>query len=299
LTDKEYKLVKYPLRASARMDQWAEQAVGGLENRLEKAKHLFNVLTRGIRLRNQVSFSHLQTPCTAEKAFQLWSDPAETLTCQEFTFLYVALARSAGLDAYYVLVRKDHQGRLTHHACAGINLEGKAIMIDPAFLTFGINHQEYKFLDDVQTTGIFLSHFESREASAIGTKLAPELPEGFFGRAARLAESGDFEEAERALNAGLHLDPEGWAGYFIKGLLAWYKNDWQVVGKNMSRCTRLNPDYNAAHFALATALHRQGDLANARREYRIYLGGEELISDYASRSRKAIANIDSRLLKGS
>jgi hypothetical protein len=56
----------------------------------------------------------------------------------------------------------------------------------------------------------------------------------------------------------------------------------------------LNPNNSSTHYALAVALYRQGNLAEARDEYRFCLQDEPNAEDAAD-ARKAIAEINEAL----
>ncbi len=75
--------------------------------------------------------------------------------CGEMAVLYVAMARSVGLQANYVSVDIDDKGEKVYHACAACKFQGKYILIDPAYYSFDINHVDYKVMTDQEAVPHF------------------------------------------------------------------------------------------------------------------------------------------------
>ncbi|MDO8480409.1 MAG: transglutaminase domain-containing protein [Nanoarchaeota archaeon] len=91
-----------------------------------------------------------------DKSFREYATSLETLrrgkgVCGEQAFLYIAMARSVGLESGYVRVTRDYEDEKVHHGCASVNIERGSILVDPAYHQFDINHYEYTFLNDSQT----------------------------------------------------------------------------------------------------------------------------------------------------
>ncbi len=89
-----------------------------------------------------------------------YRDSLETKTsgegvCGEQAFLYVTMARLAGLKASWVIVDRDFRGRRVDHACAVVDIESQPILVDPAYQTFDIHHQKIKVLNDQQAERAF------------------------------------------------------------------------------------------------------------------------------------------------
>jgi len=68
--------------------------------------------------------------------------------CGEATYLYMLMARYAGLIANYVDVHIDHTGEKVDHACAGVMLDDKLVLVDIGIGQFDIKHKKYSVLDD-------------------------------------------------------------------------------------------------------------------------------------------------------
>ena len=72
-------------------------------------------------------------------------------------YTYIAIARSLGLKAGYVSVAVDAYGSRVHHGCAYVSLNGRDVLVDIAYHTFDISHQEYSKLSDREAIRQFKS----------------------------------------------------------------------------------------------------------------------------------------------
>lgn len=68
--------------------------------------------------------------------------------CAEEAVLYITMARCCGLKAQYASVEKDDDGKKVKHACAAVEIDGKNILVDPAYYKFGIMHRKYSIITD-------------------------------------------------------------------------------------------------------------------------------------------------------
>jgi len=75
--------------------------------------------------------------------------------CGEMAYLYVTMARLAGLEARWVEVLVDYKGENVYHACAAVKLNGKYILVDPAYQSFDIKHKKYRILSDKEAIELF------------------------------------------------------------------------------------------------------------------------------------------------
>ncbi len=67
--------------------------------------------------------------------------------CGERAFLYVTAARSVGLKSGFVVVNETEDGR-NNHACASVDINGKIILVDPAYHKFDVHHRKYEIKND-------------------------------------------------------------------------------------------------------------------------------------------------------
>jgi tetratricopeptide (TPR) repeat protein/TolB-like protein len=288
LTPEEYELSANPLACTAKMRKWAEQSVGDTRDDMDKARRLFYGLTRHVNISDELGGR------TAAEAFEDLFNPKASLRCQDYTFLYVALARSVGLKAYFVLVNQDYRGKFVLHSCAGVLMNGKALLIDPSYDWFGAPHQQYEFVDDLRATAIHMCGVLNMPTLRAGLKLVPDWALPHFHVARILANGGYQKEAREILQAGLKLDSKSWLASYVRGLLAGYENNWGEAAMHMQGCLSLNPDYSPARFLLATALAQAGKLKEAKDEYQTYLHGET-DPESEAKARAAIAYIDANV----
>ncbi len=154
LTPTECKMAVNPLTPTSEMSKWAQNLAGDGKDDADKAKRIYLGLTRPADLGAPSGFR------TAQEVFHAWPDPMASFSCQEYAFLYVSLARSAGLRAFYALVNKDCNGRFVPHACAAVIINGQCLLADPAYAWFGAPHQSWILLNDLQTIGVYLCQLD-------------------------------------------------------------------------------------------------------------------------------------------
>jgi hypothetical protein len=72
--------------------------------------------------------------------------------CGEATYLYLAMARSVGVECYGVHVYENCNGETTNHACAEIVLDDGSVLVDPTMRLsgFGARHRRYARKSDEQ-----------------------------------------------------------------------------------------------------------------------------------------------------
>jgi len=169
LAPDEASLVINPLASTPEMDRWAKELTAAATNDLQKAKVLFDVLVTHLST-TPVQFTQ---PPTARQVFEAWNTSDPSFGCQDLAFLYVALARAAGINAYHVAVEEDCRGMNVLHGCAAVFIGGRALLVDPAYSSFGISHKRFKVLSDVQTEAVYLSGKQNLQMCRIASKLAP------------------------------------------------------------------------------------------------------------------------------
>ncbi|MBI2129589.1 transglutaminase domain-containing protein [Candidatus Woesearchaeota archaeon] len=68
--------------------------------------------------------------------------------CGEMGYLYVAAARASGLKSNIAEVDIDERGEKVCHACASVELNGRTILVDPAYQTIDAKHKKFKIVTD-------------------------------------------------------------------------------------------------------------------------------------------------------
>ncbi len=281
----ESELVRIPFASTAEIAAWAKQLVGDSRDDIEKARRLFEGLTRHINLSQEIGGR------TAAEAFRDWSDPKAGITCQDYTFLYVAMARAVGLKAYYVLVDKDYRNKVVFHACAGIFVNEKALLIDPGYRWFGAPHKEYQFEDDLRVVAAHLAQSSDVKKENLCLKLAPKWALPHFWIVASRIYHGQLDQARALLQVGLRLDSKSEWALYAQVLLEVADRHWEAAVMHSRDCLSLDPDAFIMHYFLGIALESQGKLTDARDEYRAYLEGETQ-PEFAARAREAIARLN-------
>lgn len=82
--------------------------------------------------------------------------------CGEMAALYVCMARLAGLKSQIVYVEEDCHGSKVHHACAGVRLGERLVLVDPAYHQFDVGHRRYRVIRDED----FIQDFRDRDRPA-------------------------------------------------------------------------------------------------------------------------------------
>lgn len=67
--------------------------------------------------------------------------------CYDQSVLFVSLARSLGMHAKFVKVRKDTYGKRVDHACVGVATD-RALFVDNTYHLFDVEHKKYEIVDD-------------------------------------------------------------------------------------------------------------------------------------------------------
>jgi tetratricopeptide (TPR) repeat protein len=288
LSKEQLELVVVPFATTPAMSQWAKDVVGDAGDDMEKARRLFHGLTR------HVNFQQGRGARTATEAFVAWSDPKATLTCQDYTFLFMALSRYVGLTTYYALVSKDYNQRFVSHACAAVFIDKKLLLIDPAYNWFGIAHEGYEILDDLRVVALYMVQLGENANEEIALRLSPDWAMPHLSVAINRMNRRQLNDARGCLQAGLKLDSESWLAFFAQACLEASEKNPVASSAHLRRCLELNREIYVAHYFLGVALHWQGKLIEARAEYRAYLEGETE-PEFAEAARKAIGQISGKV----
>lgn len=290
LTYLERNSITNPFSCTPAMTRWGKELTTGGRDDFEKTQRLFAGLTRHIDLGMRSSGR------TAEQAYRDWREPQANLSCQDYTFLFVALARAAGLKAYYVVVNQDYQSNLVAHACAGVFVGGKALLVDPAYGWFGVPHANFQFQNDLQATAFYIAQSGVPALQEAAVKLQPEQPLLRFFLAMDLAFDGKAESAREALEAGLKRDSKSWWSFFARGVVELAEKNVEAAMKDLEDCAALHPQDPRVHFYLAEAYQRCQRQEDARDEYRAYVQEQDDL-DLADTARERISYLNAVLDK--
>jgi TPR repeat protein/transglutaminase-like putative cysteine protease len=271
LTLDELPLVKNPLARTPEMNAWARQITAGDTNKLQKAKLLFDAL---------VSRANPPRPGatrTAKEVFADWKTPSAAFCCEEYTSLYVALARAAGLEGYSVYVVQQETGATPRHACAAVFISGdELVLVDPTIPWFGVPHRQSLMMDDVQAIAAYLVQAPGLKQHRIAYKLAPELSVVQSNFYLSLISEGQSDEAKQVLEAMPRWNTEAWVTNFAQGAWALYQGNPAAAVPWLEKSIQTNPYVGVTRRMLGDALARQGKLHEARK---VYIEGLSLLFD--------------------
>ncbi len=295
LTAEEFALAVNPIASTPDMDRWAEEIVAGTEGGLARARKLYERLaTRPMAAAGGSR--------TAREVFAAWSDLGQPFCCQEYAKLFVALARSLGLTAFYVHVGRDYCDRIVDHDCAVVFAEGKAWLVDLTYAWFGVPHREFRILDDLQTVAHHAFQPDGGKQSVAlcraGCKLDPQFTWGQFNLVAALLQAGQLDEARQELDVARTNAPEYWRGYQLEGLLALQQGRNEQALEWLRKADDANPDSGDTRLLLGQALFRSGQQAAARESL---VSGLRLSGSPANEEmgRKMLALLEEALKPGS
>ena len=295
LTDEELGLIVNPLAISPEMQRWARELTEGAERDFDKARAIFDGVMRRIGAGGKGGTR------TATEVFASWNDPEESFSCQEYAKLYVALARDVGLKAFYVHAEKDYTGKAVHHDCAALFVDGKALLVDPAYRWFGVPHEDFTILDDLQAIAHHLSQPSGTASQVLRYRVAMKLhPDFAWGQSAlvgALINANQWVKARREQEVAMKLQPDRWETHYHQGVFTCNDGDFGAAVGHLRRAIELNPESSEAHFCLALALTELGEFQEAREEYRACLryNAEEKKAEIA---RRAIAAINEKIAEG-
>jgi tetratricopeptide (TPR) repeat protein len=188
-------------------------------------------------------------------------------------------------------VKKDYNGRYVYHACTGIFINGKALLVDPAYVWFGVPHQEYEFENDLRVIGFYTV---ARNNYAVGFKLIPDWAFPHFIVALSQVYRGQQKEARATLQEGLKFDSTSMYSLYAKAMVEWGDKDWNAVAIHLQQYLILDPDEPDMHYSLATVFQAEDKLKEARDEYRTYLRQDDY-PEFADKAREALASINQTL----
>ena len=289
LTEGELEMVVNPIASSEPMKHWAEQLTEGATSDLDKAKALFDGLMRRIEVGGE------REQRTAREVFAAWDEPDVSFVCQEYAKLFTALARDVNLKAFYVHVDKDYRGRTVPHDCAAVFTDGRALFVDPSYQWFGVPHQDFVILDDLQAIAHHFSQLTDTDRDVPRCRLAAKLhPDSAWGQLRlfrALSKAEKWDEARVVLDMALRLEPNRWDVHLYRGAMADHDGDLEAALGYVQKALELNPESASAHFALANVLGKMGRHQEAREEFRACLRYEPN-PEQAKQARRAIAQIN-------
>jgi tetratricopeptide (TPR) repeat protein len=278
-----------PFASNQKINEWSDFLIGDSIEPAEKAKRLFDGINRGVRNYSRIAERTVERP--AIEAYEVWLRPGADLTCQDFAFLYMAMARHAGLPAFYVWVVRDFKSRYVSHACVGIFVDGGALLVDPAYRWFGIPHKEFKFLDDLQVTGHYLACRPEPAFEDIGLSFCGNWSVPYFRVTLNRLADHRFKEASAILHEGLRIESMSWWAQLAQGAVAVSDKQWTMAIQHLESCISLKPDIASAYYYLGLAYQHTGNFIKARENLQSCLQRDST-KEFEARAKLEIARIN-------
>lgn len=261
LTEAECDQIIYPYDSTPAMKEWALKKTGEAGSLMEKARALFDAMTARL---DPGSGGIL----TAKQVFERWENPDSSFRCQEYARFYVAMARELGLTSYYVYVKKNHDGEELLHACAALFLDGKLILVDPSFRWFGIPHQEYEIMDDLEAIAHQMNQSRELSHNRISVKLQPRSTLALYNLAGRLIGENLNEEAKQYWEKLWEIDADSWMAHSARGMAAWLREDLETAEKELRTAADLCHQDSNVWYNLARLYGQRSQWQEAREAYR-------------------------------
>lgn len=293
--------VVIPYEITDEMRQWAAAKVPEVSEEEDRLERLLAVLVdpRELALRYESGHS-----ATAVETFA-----SRTANCLAFTSLFVGLARSLGVPAFYVDVedveRFEKEGDLmviSGHVSAGYDLgTGGTLKI----LDFTPNrlagYRRVRPLSDLTAIALFHSNRGAellrtgRQEEAMGwlekaVRIDPELAGAWVNLGVALRRNGDVQAAEAAYRTALEADPATAAAYQNLAALLRMRGQDGEAGELLAVATRVSSRNPFSYLALGDISFARGRMEEARRFYRQALRyGRDQAEAYAAMGQVALA----------
>jgi Flp pilus assembly protein TadD len=256
--------VQLPLEASPEMTNWVQRIVLTNGSKLQRAKALFDAL----EAHAQSGFGKTRT---ASQAFSAWRHEGTMLSCQEYAYLYVALARAVGLRAYDVSVDEDCDGSKAPHACAAVVIGAQIILVDPAYDWFGAPHRKFQLLNDVQATAFHLMELGKLRYAQLAAKLYPssDFVEGNLIQMMMVSQQWDKARAALRESREFSATARGKALYdYLEAYLAVHDGHPKEAVTALKSSLASNAEIATTYLLLGVAYWELGRLADAREAFR-------------------------------
>ncbi len=274
LTAQEMSKVVDPLASTPEMQRWASNAVPATANDLQKAERLCELLSTRKPPGPPIYGPPIYGPPiyegayrTASATFSVWGDPGQGLNCTDLAYFYVSLARVLGVRAFCVNVEKDCYGTARRHTCAAVFAAGQAVLADPAYRTFGIAHQKFVVLDDLQATGLFLSGVEDLETCQIAAKLAPNLLIVQSALFRKIDQAGRRAEADQCLAVMEKLNPDASITVYAAARLAVWSGRLDQAAALVRKAIQAEPEWPGYRTTLGDIYNSMGNVKEALQCY--------------------------------
>jgi chemotaxis protein methyltransferase CheR len=97
------------------------------------------------------------------------------------------------------------------------------------------------------------------------SSVAPDAPESAFQQAKRLADRGDWQQAEQLIAVALKQDPLSAAAHYVHALIVLEKGTPDAALAALRRCVFADSAFVLGHLTMADIFARQGQAERARK----------------------------------
>jgi Tfp pilus assembly protein PilF len=278
LTPAELERLQIPFEADRAIREAARKAIRGAANDRQKLAGIQEYF-------RQEGFAERHVPGLTQTA-------AETLQsgrgdCQSYASLFIAMARSVGLNAYYLDASDienefNRQGRdliKVGHILVGIRIGPDLLAVD--FNGRMKSPKRYRQMTDRQALADFynnigyLNAWEHRlsggmasapavRAFEMATRIAPEFSRAWNNLGVALARQGKDSQAERAYRRAIRSEPNFAAAWANLGHLLLRTDRKKRAVPAFERAVRLQPDNPHYQLFLSRILFQAGELDRAQ-----------------------------------
>jgi Flp pilus assembly protein TadD/TolB-like protein len=260
LAPEERALVVNPVEITPELTAEAQRLTVGLTNDALRSLALFAEVARRGRGDGDGGSR------TAEQALAQANDPQARFSCQEYAKLFVALARSLGMESWLVHIDRTADGKPGYHDCAVIFLNGLGLLIDPTWRVFGIHHQEFNVLDEVQAISHQAMQPQGRDDPIrlrMGLKLNPTNRWTQLQYVRGMVRLHDLEAATTELAKVQKTGGETWDVHEAAGELGIERQHWEPALAELQQALTLSPSNALVHFQLSRTYNGLHDLVKA------------------------------------
>jgi TPR repeat protein/TolB-like protein len=204
---------------------------------------------------------------TASQSLAALDDPETRLSCQEHAKLFVACARALGLEAWIAHVEQCADGSPGSHDCAALFVGGSGVLVDPTWGIFGVRHQKFTVLDDLQAISHQAMQGQTKPDTRrlrMGLKLNPEDRWTRLQFVRGMAAAGEYDAANEELRKVKSTGVETWDVHEAAGELEIARWHWKPALDALQRSLILSPSNAAVHFKMSAVCAELQDLASSK-----------------------------------
>jgi TPR repeat protein/predicted Zn-dependent protease/TolB-like protein len=292
LAPDELALAVNPIERTAQMNAWARELAGNVQPPLARAILLFDALA------SRVTVGGKGGTRTAKEVYADWNEPEARFSCQEYAKLFVALARELEIEAYYVHLGRDEFGRHVNHDCAVVFDGDQAILADPTWRKFGVQHKEFHVLNDLQTVAHHAAQPRADGKDLARCRMAKKLHPGDRWTKLQLiralVNAGQLEPASDELQRSFENQPSDPNWFVAGGLIAAKKNEFQTAIEQLQQALRLDPDNVQAHHYLGFCFVELQNYWPAREQFQKVLDLDDGTNwpEEVGRAKQALTELD-------